>query len=152
MIARVKALVRRSQSDRQIPSENIFKFGKYRINLETREAVSNDGEIVLSEKENAIMGLLVRADDSGFVIWQVPGPDRIMLPGDEIILAVQKNSEDHLRMINRKGLSIRKAGAFLQFAGLRPRVRGNGHVCVQSIKEGSPIESGNVCRLICQPG
>jgi len=98
------------------------------------------------------MGLLVRADDSGFVVWQFPGPDRIMLPGDEIILAVRKSSGDHLRMINLKGLSIRKAGAFLQFAGLKPSVRGNGHVRVQSIKEGSPIESGNLCRLICQPG
>jgi two-component system alkaline phosphatase synthesis response regulator PhoP len=61
LLARVKALVRRSQSDREIPSENIVEFGKYQINLETRQAVTNDGEIVLSEKENAIMGLLVRA-------------------------------------------------------------------------------------------
>lgn len=61
LIARVKALVRRSQSDREIPSENIVKFGKYRINLETRQAVTNQGEVVLSEKECAIMGLLVRA-------------------------------------------------------------------------------------------
>jgi two-component system alkaline phosphatase synthesis response regulator PhoP len=61
LIARVKALVRRSQSDREIPSESIVKFSKYEINLETREAVTNQGEVVLSEKECAIMGLLVRA-------------------------------------------------------------------------------------------
>lgn len=61
LVARVKALVRRSQSDREIPSENIVRFGKYRINLETREASTNKGELVLSEKECAILGLLVRA-------------------------------------------------------------------------------------------
>jgi DNA-binding response OmpR family regulator len=61
MIARVNALVRRSQADRQIPSDQRIQIGKYEVNLETREANSNEGEMILSEKEAAILGLLVRA-------------------------------------------------------------------------------------------
>jgi len=61
MIARVNALVRRSQADREIPSDLIVKFDVYEINLETREAVSNEGRIVLSEKEADLIRLLVQA-------------------------------------------------------------------------------------------
>jgi two-component system, OmpR family, alkaline phosphatase synthesis response regulator PhoP len=61
MIARVNALVRRSQADREIPSDQVIKFGQYQINLESREAVSNEGSMVLGEKETSIMALLVRA-------------------------------------------------------------------------------------------
>jgi DNA-binding response OmpR family regulator len=61
MIARVNALVRRSQSDREIPSSQIVQFGNYQINLQTRMASTNEGEVLLSEKETAIVALLVRA-------------------------------------------------------------------------------------------
>ena len=61
MIARVNALVRRSQADREIPSDRVIKFGAYQINLESRESVTNEGSMVLGEKETAIMALLVRA-------------------------------------------------------------------------------------------
>ncbi len=60
LVARVNALVRRSQSQRQIPSDRIVHFGAYKVNLETREAVTNEGTIVLSEKEAAVLNLLVR--------------------------------------------------------------------------------------------
>jgi DNA-binding response OmpR family regulator len=61
MIARVHALVRRSQSDRVIPSDHLVRVGEHEVNLETREAGTNEGALVLSEKEAAILGLLVRA-------------------------------------------------------------------------------------------
>jgi len=61
LLARVRALVRRSQSERELPSDQIIRFGdRYEINLDTREAVTNDGTLVLSEKEAALMRLMVR--------------------------------------------------------------------------------------------
>lgn len=60
LLARVRALVRRSQADRQVPAHRIFRFGRYEINFETRMARSNEGFISLSEKEVALMELLVR--------------------------------------------------------------------------------------------
>jgi two-component system, OmpR family, alkaline phosphatase synthesis response regulator PhoP len=61
MLARVEALVRRSRADRQLPADHLIRFGNYSINLETREAITNEGEIVLGEKEAAILALLVKA-------------------------------------------------------------------------------------------
>jgi len=61
MVARVQALIRRSQADREIPSDNVVKFGSYEINLETREALTNEGKVMLSEKEAAFIKLLVQA-------------------------------------------------------------------------------------------
>jgi two-component system alkaline phosphatase synthesis response regulator PhoP len=60
LLARVRALVRRSQSERELPSDRIIRFGEsYEINLDTREAVTNDGLLTLSEKESALMRMLV---------------------------------------------------------------------------------------------
>jgi len=61
LLARVRALVRRSQAERELPSDSIIRFGEgYEINLDTREAVTNDGTMILSEKEAALMRMLVR--------------------------------------------------------------------------------------------
>lgn len=61
MIARVHALVRRSRADRQIPSDRLVHIGDHEINLETRQAGTNEGDLVLSEKEVDIIRLLVRS-------------------------------------------------------------------------------------------
>ena len=55
------AAVRRSQAERELPSGSIIRFGSYEINLETREAISNQGNIGLTEKETGLMRLLVSA-------------------------------------------------------------------------------------------
>jgi two-component system alkaline phosphatase synthesis response regulator PhoP len=60
LLARVRALVRRSQADRQVPAHRIFRFGRYEINFETHDATSNEGRIPLSEKEVGLMELFVR--------------------------------------------------------------------------------------------
>ncbi|MFH1809819.1 MAG: response regulator transcription factor [Pseudomonadota bacterium] len=61
LLARVRAQVRRSQADRQIPSDNLATFDRFKINFETREATTNEGDIVLSEKEAGLMKLLLTA-------------------------------------------------------------------------------------------
>ena len=60
LIARVRALIRRSQGERQPPSSALLAIGQNRINLETREVVTSDGNIILSEKETALVELFVR--------------------------------------------------------------------------------------------
>ncbi len=62
MVARVRALVRRSTAERQLPASRVISFDRYRIDLDSREAETNDGRVVLGEKEAEIMALLVRAD------------------------------------------------------------------------------------------
>ncbi len=62
MVARVRALVRRSRAEREVPASRVIAFEGYRLDLDSREAVTNDGAVVLGEKEAAILSLLVRAD------------------------------------------------------------------------------------------
>ena len=50
-IARVKALVRRSRSERMIPSSRIMIVNGFKVNLDSRECESNSGNVILSEKE-----------------------------------------------------------------------------------------------------
>jgi two-component system alkaline phosphatase synthesis response regulator PhoP len=61
MLARVNALVRRSQAERSIPADNIVQIGAHRINLETRQASTQEGDVTLSEKEAALVKLFVRS-------------------------------------------------------------------------------------------
>jgi DNA-binding response OmpR family regulator len=61
LIARAHALVRRSQSEREIPTDQLVRIGPYEANFETREAKTNEGNQMLSEKEVALLRLLVRA-------------------------------------------------------------------------------------------
>jgi DNA-binding response OmpR family regulator len=61
LMARVSALVRRARSDREIPSDNIARIGGFEINLETRKAATTSGETTLSEKEVALVRMMVRS-------------------------------------------------------------------------------------------
>ena len=61
MLARVNALVRRSQAERTIPADHIVQVGDHQVNLETRRAHTEDGEVTLSEKEAALVKLLLRS-------------------------------------------------------------------------------------------
>lgn len=60
LLARVRALIRRSQGSRHIPSAQILRFGRYEVNLETFEATTNLGKLTLAEKEARLMALLIR--------------------------------------------------------------------------------------------
>jgi len=64
MVARVNALVRRARADRAIPSDHLIAIGSFTVNLDTREAQSNEGAVTLSEKEVALVRVLVRSTGS----------------------------------------------------------------------------------------
>jgi DNA-binding response OmpR family regulator len=61
LLARVQALLRRARADRQIPTSQLLRFGACRIDLASRVAETNEGRVVLSEKEAAFMRLLAAA-------------------------------------------------------------------------------------------
>lgn len=61
LLARARALIRRSQGDRQVPSERVVRIGPWAVDLETREAQTHAGPVRLSEREAALLDLLLRA-------------------------------------------------------------------------------------------
>jgi two-component system alkaline phosphatase synthesis response regulator PhoP len=115
MMARVHALIRRSQATRQIPSDRTITIGSHTLNLETREASSEEGPVTLSEKEAEIVRLLVEAGGTPVsrseILDQVWGRDRF--PSDRTVdnymLRLRKLFEpdpDHPRHF----LTVRGAG------------------------------------------
>jgi DNA-binding response OmpR family regulator len=59
-LARVRALIRRSQSAIELPSSQKIRVGGFDINLETRIADTQEGSLTLSDKEAALLALFVR--------------------------------------------------------------------------------------------
>lgn len=86
----------------------------------------------------------------GTVLWQFPPPDRLLFDGDELLLGVAPPDEDRPRMLDLKGLSIRKAAAFLVHSGIKFTVEGSGRIKRQSIRAGEKITEGASCRLQCR--
>ncbi|RJO71069.1 MAG: DNA-binding response regulator [Myxococcales bacterium] len=60
LLARARALIRRAQGRRALPSTRAVKIGRYAVNLDTREAETNEGPVVLSEKEAALLELFAK--------------------------------------------------------------------------------------------
>lgn len=60
LLARIRALIRRSQGSRHLPSTQMLRFGRYEVNLDSHEAVTNAGAVKLTDKEAGIMSLFFR--------------------------------------------------------------------------------------------
>ena len=58
--ARVRALMRRAQGERHVPSTHVVKFGAFEVNLETHEAMTREGRVTLSDKESRLVALFWR--------------------------------------------------------------------------------------------
>ncbi len=59
-LARVRAMIRRGQAQREVPSNQVVKIGRFTANLDTREAQTVEGQVRLSEKEARLLGMFVR--------------------------------------------------------------------------------------------
>lgn len=98
--ARVSAVIRRSQSQRRLPSSELLVINEYEINTVTRNCQSRQGKIRLSEKEIDLLKLLVihthetlsRVD----ILEEVWGMDTAPTPRtvDNFILKFRKLFED----------------------------------------------------------
>ena len=60
LLARIRALIRRSTGKRHLPSSDHLQIGNCTINLETRKAQTLQGEVLLSMKEVELIALFVR--------------------------------------------------------------------------------------------
>jgi len=91
------------------------------------------------------------SSEAGVVVWQYPAPDRRVFTDDEVTVAVVPPGGSLPTMIDLKGATIRRASAFLDFAGATYTIEGSGRVAEQSVPPGEMISDSLVCRLICQP-
>lgn len=60
LLARIRALIRRSQGSRHLPSTQVVRFGNYEVNLDSHEALTNLGPTKLTDKEVGIVALFFR--------------------------------------------------------------------------------------------
>lgn len=61
LLARVQAIIRRSQGSRTLPSSRIISIGRFDVNLETRSAQTNEGTTALSEKEANLLSVFAQS-------------------------------------------------------------------------------------------
>jgi beta-lactam-binding protein with PASTA domain len=74
----------------------------------------------------------------------------MIVTNDDILVAVA-DGEAPPRMVDLRGLSIRKASAYLDWLGLPFTIEGRGRVVKQSIRPGEAISGDTSCRLNCKP-
>jgi outer membrane protein assembly factor BamB len=96
-------------------------------------------------------GLNLRSNsDSGFVQWQFPAADRMIVQNDDVLVAISSAKEDSLCMVDLVGLSIREASAWLDHLGVMFTIEGRGRVVKQSILPGAVLNHDETCRLKCR--
>lgn len=116
LMARVRAAIRRSQGSRQIPSGDLLQFDAYEVNFQTREAITNEGRVVLSEKELQLLaffskhpGEAISRADILDEVWgmDVSPTERTV---DNFILKLRKhfdNPENPRHFLTVRGLGYR---------------------------------------------
>ena len=120
LLARVKALIRRTHGQRTIPSNQVLVINRFNVNLSTRQCDSNMGKVVLSEKEAKLLaffslhaGQTMRRAD---IIEEVWGMDvsPTLRTVDNFILKFRKLFEenpekpDHFISVRNKGYRFEK--------------------------------------------
>lgn len=101
LLARVNALIRRSQQRRMIPASGVLIINGHKINISTRECESNLGNVMLSEKEiNLLLFLHAHSHDTlsrADILEEVWGMDVVPTPRtvDNFILKFRKLFEDN---------------------------------------------------------
>lgn len=115
LLARVRALIRRSQGKRRLPSSRILVINGYRIDSETRICESRRGETSLSEKEIRFLTFLVKHPRECLsrtdILEEVWGMDVAPTPRtvDNFIMKFRKLFEDNPEE-PRHFISVRSLG------------------------------------------
>lgn len=122
LLARVRALIRRSQGKRAIPSNQILIINNFKVDLSTRKCESNMGDVVLSEKESKLLSYfllhpgqtLKRAD----ILEEVWGMDVSPTPRtvDNFVLKFRKLFESNPEN-PRHFISVRNKGYRFDLGG-----------------------------------
>ncbi|MBU1339106.1 MAG: response regulator transcription factor, partial [Acidobacteria bacterium] len=100
LLARVKALIRRSQAKRRTPSIGFVTINRFRLDISTRKCTSNLGDQVLSEKEVILLKFMVENANETFyradILEEVWGMDVAPTPRtvDNFILKFRRLFED----------------------------------------------------------
>lgn len=119
--------------------------------VETPDFIGRDIGLVARMAEQH--GIKIRCSGTeGVVAWQFPPADRLIFPGDEVIVSLQHEPENIQALPDLRGMPVRSAGAYLNHLGLTFRVEGSGLVVKQYPAAGESINRANLCRLMCQPG
>lgn len=101
LTARVRALIRRSQGERRIPSSEILVINGYKVNTSTREGESSSGPVTLSEKEINLLVFLIENSHKALsrvdILEEVWGMDVFPTPRtiDNFILKFRRLFEDN---------------------------------------------------------
>ena len=125
LLARVRALLRRQSPALAVSptAELRFTFGKFWIRFDTGQALSNEGEVTLSEKELRLMEQLVRHEDRVLsradLLEEVWGMDAFPTDRtiDNFILRLRRLFEPdpeepkHLLTVRGRGYMFRRGGA-----------------------------------------
>ena len=111
------------------------------VGRNVNEARARTGERGLNLRCNA---------DSGFVLWQFPAADRMIVRDDDVLVAVSSANNDSTCMVDLMGLSIREASAWLDHLGVMFTIEGRGSVVRQSIEPGAVLKDDQTCRLMCR--
>ncbi len=120
------------------------------ITVQAPDLIGHDLQQAKLQADNREVKLRCAAAE-GTVVWQFPPPDRLMIIGDEVLVAVAPADKEKSLMADLRGLTVRKATAFLNHVGIPFVVEGNGQVASQSLKPGEAIPVGAVCKLRCRP-
>ncbi|MFC2156337.1 response regulator transcription factor [Acidobacteriota bacterium] len=100
LMARISALIRRSQGKRRIPASQILVINGFKVDIKTRISESNIGDVTLSEKEIRLLRFLSRnighSISRADILEEVWGMDVAPTPRtiDNFILKFRKLFED----------------------------------------------------------
>lgn len=108
-------------------------------------------EVAEAQKMAESRGVKLRCSSAeGTVTWQFPPPDRLMLIEDELVVEVDRSDDNPPVMMDLRGLTIRKASAWLSHHGIKFTIKGSGRVARQSVRPGQSLESASACELTCR--
>ncbi len=62
LVARVRAMIRRSQAEREIPTDQLVHIGAFEVDLRARRAASREGPVTLSDKEVRLLQLFLASE------------------------------------------------------------------------------------------